>query len=74
MPNYHPTAGDRVRVTRTRPNGSTHFIKTGTILSTDRPDIFGYHFQDDTGPRVHMATGAQLAQSMRGWTQVIRPL
>lgn len=55
---YTPTAGDRITIHRKTGN-RTIFIKTGTILDVYSDGIV--HFQDDSGPRVYLATNTQLA-------------
>lgn len=66
---YTPTAGDRIRIHRVH-GDRTVFIKTGLVLGVHADG--GIHFQDDTGPRVHLAMNAQLAAA--GQSQTIRPL
>jgi hypothetical protein len=69
---YQPLAGDRVRVTRRRPGGQIHFVKTGTIAAVNPT---GYEFNEDHGPQHHaLASCRFLAEGMPGWTQTIEPL
>jgi hypothetical protein len=71
MATYQPGKGDRVRVTRTRPDGTVKFNKTGTILAVHTD---GYDFKDDDWGRRSLAGCADIAKSMPGWTQTIEPL
>lgn len=66
------TPGTTVRITRTTPQGTTHFIKTGTVGTTITPDYF--EFTEDInsthpGTRVYVSTDQDLAAHMKGWTQ-----
>jgi hypothetical protein len=66
---YTPCAGDRVRITRYRPDGKTHFIKVGEIL-----EWWGHGgvFSEDVRPGRRVVTSsATLAEGMPGWTQTI---
>ncbi|UOB09079.1 hypothetical protein MQE23_08440 [Streptomyces sp. HP-A2021] len=69
MTPYTPTAGDRITIRRTA-GPRVVFTKTGLVLGVHRDG--GIHFQDDSGPRVHVATNAQLAPL--GQSQTISPL
>lgn len=64
---YQPRPGDRVRVTRRRPNGRIHFTKTGRVLDTDQ---YGYRFADDVHGTRYLA--ADPGEYMPGWTQTIK--
>lgn len=55
---YTPTTGDRITIHRTA-GRRTVFTKTGTVLNVSPDGIL--HFQDDSGPRVYVATNTQLA-------------
>ncbi|MGW2513641.1 hypothetical protein ACWC0A_30455 [Streptomyces scopuliridis] len=69
---YMPTVGDRIRVTRYRPDGGVHFVKTGKILGRSST---GFVFSEDGGPQRHSLAGSALvAELMSGWTQTIEPL
>lgn len=67
---YTPAVGDRVTITRTRPDGRTHFIKTGVITSVSQ---FGYDFVEDHARRRFVADSGSVAEKMRGWSQTIEP-
>ena len=62
--------GDRIRVTRYRPDGKVHFVKTGDVV-----EVHGdaYVINEDNGwSRRHWLCGNEsLAQGMRGWSQTI---
>lgn len=74
---YQPRKGGRIRVTRHRPNGQRHFVKTGTVLDVAAPTGSRswplYQFKDDSGPRVHLMPDETYAQQEPGWTQTIEP-
>lgn len=66
------TTGTTVRITRTTPQGTTKFIKTGTVGNTIRPNYF--EFTEDInsthpGKHVYVSTDQDIATHMRGWTQ-----
>lgn len=66
------TPGTTVRITRTTPQGTTHFTKTGTVGNTITPNYF--EFTEDInsthpGTRVLVSTDQDLATHMKGWTQ-----
>lgn len=62
---HSPIAGDRVTIRRTA-GRRTLFTKTGLVLHVHQNGSI--HFQDDGGPRVHVATNAQLAPSGQSQT------
>lgn len=67
--NYTPAAGDRVRITRYRPDGKLHFVKVGEIK-----EWWGYGgvFSEDVRPGRRVISSSQyLAEGMSGWTQTI---
>lgn len=63
-------AGDRIRVTRYRPDGKVHFVKVGTVVEAHG---YAYVFNEDNGrSRRHWLSGSEdLAAGMRGWSQTI---
>lgn len=66
------TTGTTVRITRTTPQGATHFIKTGTVGNAITPNYF--EFTEDAnsthpGTRVLVSTDQDIATHMKGWTQ-----
>lgn len=66
---YVPVAGDRVRITRYRPDGKIHFVKVGEIK-----EWWGYGgvFSEDVRPgRRVVCSSEDLAKGMSGWTQTI---
>jgi hypothetical protein len=72
MSGYTPCVGDRVRITRYRPDGKVHFVKVGEIL-----DWWGHGgiFSEDVRPGRHVACSSEnLAETMKGWTQSIERL
>lgn len=66
------TPGTTVRITRTTPQGRTHFTKTGTVSTTIRPDYFEFTenlTSTHPGRRTYVTTDQAVATHMKGWTQ-----
>jgi hypothetical protein len=69
---YQPAVGDRVRVIRTAAKGYMgSFTATGTIVSVDRHDYWGYGFVCDVSGYYRLASNEQLARHMPSMTQTI---
>jgi hypothetical protein len=67
---YTPAVGDRVRVTRYRPDSTVQAVKTGVIRGADAT---GFVFEDDVYGIRPLAGTALFAEGMRGWRQTIEP-
>ncbi|WP_433855148.1 hypothetical protein [Streptomyces kronopolitis] len=65
---YQPAPGDRVRVTRRRPDGSVKFVKVGTVAAVGS---LGFQFAEIGGGRRHIASSQSVAARMAGWTQTV---
>lgn len=66
------TPGTTVRITRTNPQGRTHFTKTGTVGTAITSDYF--EFTEDIhssrpGAHAYVTTDQTLPARMKGWTQ-----
>lgn len=64
--------GMRIRVTRTRPDGHTQFVKTGLVLSVHTSSSghpFPYFEDTTTGKRACITGDEQVSGDMPGWTQ-----
>lgn len=64
-----PKRGDRIRVTRTRPDGRVR-DRIGVI--TNNPSEFGFLFQEEEGSHGWLADTP--AMESIGWRQVIEPM
>jgi hypothetical protein len=67
MNEYQPKRGDRIRVTRTRPDGRVGYM-VGVV--TDTPDRHGFYLRE-ADCHGFIAATAPFEAGMRGWGQVI---
>jgi len=66
------TPGTTIRITRTTPQGTTKFIKTGTVGTTIRPDYIEFTENLNSphpGLRAYVTTDRAVTRYMKGWTQ-----
>ena len=66
------TPGMIVRITRTTPQGTVRFIKTGTVGTTIRSGYFEFTENIRStypGKRAYVTTDHAVALHMKGWTQ-----
>lgn len=69
---YVPASGDRVRVTRTDPNGKIKFVKTGVVGLCVRGDYFEFTEDIDSsnpGRHVYVTSDRAVELHMPRWSQ-----